>query len=243
MHARIEPRADDSHLGLGLLGGDRLQRVEVAACESRDAGRNRRRLRREGVEDGHVELDDASSPGGPAAGRERRAQGHRDLAEELPRLAHPDHAFFAVDHLGDLGAPFDHHEERTLIAFVREVLARKQVDVLDRPREVLEGLGGERSEDRDAAQPLDGDHAGDSCVIGHSRPVAATTNRIIRRTYRRGIAASTLAGVQPASPSPRLRRGRSGTATIARAIHPSAGMTSGTSCHVTTPAKTPVATR
>ena len=103
---------------------------------------------------------------GAAAGRERGAERHRHLAEELPRLAHADHALLAVDDLGDLGTSLDDHEERPLVALVREVLAGQQADVLDRPRQVLERLRRQRLEDRDATEPVDGDHAGNSGLIG-----------------------------------------------------------------------------
>ena len=199
VHTRIEARPDDAHLGLGLLGGDRLQGVEVAPREAGDASRHRRRHRGERVVHRHVELDDARELRSPAAGRERGAQRHRHLAEELSRLADADHALLAVDHLGDLGTPLDDHEQRPLVALVREVLAGQQADVLHRLRQVLERLRRQGLEDRDATESVDGDHAGNSEIIGEWRcPVAPTTYRVIGRTYRSAVARST--------PRRRLRR-------------------------------------
>ena len=188
---RVESRADEPHRDLGLLGGDHLQRLQVAARQLGDAGRDRGRHRRQRVERGHVELQDAGCPCGAAARGERGAEGHRHLAEEPARSANADHTFFAVDHLGDLGAALDHHEERPLVALVGEVLARHEVDVLDRAGQVLEGRLGQGREDLDGAKRLDGDHAGDSSVTGHGSRVTSTTFRVIRRTYRRANATST----------------------------------------------------
>ena len=89
--------------------------------------------------------------GGAEADRERRPEGDRHLAEELPGRASADDALDPVDELDRLQAPFEHGEERALVALVDGVLAGSEPDVRGSPGEPLAVDRSEPREDRDAA--------------------------------------------------------------------------------------------
>jgi hypothetical protein len=105
------------------------------------------------------DLHRARGLGGPVAALERGAEGDGHLAEDLAGRARADDALDAVDQLGDLDAPREHDEQRTFVALVHGVFARRQAQIGSRLGQARQFLGRHRGQEGNVLEVLNGDHA------------------------------------------------------------------------------------
>ena len=89
----------------------------------------------------------------------RTAPARSALTEDVPRLTLPDHALDPVDELHRLDPTLQQAEQRTVVALVCRVLARRQADISRHAGEALVCGRIEVGKDPDPTYLLGRDHA------------------------------------------------------------------------------------
>ena len=92
------------------------------------------------------------------AGRMRRPEHDRYLAEDVPGVTLTDDALDTVNGFDRLGATLEHGEDRALVALVHRVLAGHEAEIRRRVGETLSLGGGQRREDGDRTDFLGAHH-------------------------------------------------------------------------------------
>ena len=156
---RVVPAVTDDHRPrIGRFRRDTLEAADPLARERADLDGHLRHRGGEGVVVGRRDAHHAGGLRGPEPARERRAEGDRHLAEDLPRLALPEDPHHPVDELRHLDPTFENGEQRSLVALVDRVLARGEAQIRCRPRHSAALLGREGREHRDGCDLVGCDH-------------------------------------------------------------------------------------
>lgn len=149
---------EDRRPGLRRLGGEALQPADALGRERAEPLRDLRRRGGDGVVVPGLQAHHPRRFRRAKAPEEHAAEHDRDLAEDLARAAPADRALHAVDQLGDLDLPGEHHEERALLARVDRVLSGVEMDVRGVLRDACKLGGRQPQEERNRPDLLDHQH-------------------------------------------------------------------------------------
>ena len=185
---RVPAVPDHRHARRGRLGGDALEPPDALARERTDLHGDLRQRRRGGVVLPGLHAHDPRGFRRPVAAHERRTEGDRHLAENLPRHAPAQRPFDAVDQLDDLDLAGEDRVERAVPALGNGEFSGAQVQVGGRPREALEFDLREPREQRNLSDVVSSQHGSVSsellCAASHD--VVSIALYLLRRIPQMG---------------------------------------------------------